>query len=41
VEEAVPQLAASVRDLDVILARVETTELRPLTVPLKERKASS
>jgi hypothetical protein len=41
VEEAVPQLAASVRDLDVILARVETTELRPLTMPFKERKASS
>ena len=29
VEEAVPQLAAKVRELDVILARVETTELRP------------
>jgi hypothetical protein len=29
VEDAVPQLRARVRELDVILARVETTELRP------------
>jgi hypothetical protein len=29
VQEAVPQLAARVRELDVILARIETTELRP------------
>jgi hypothetical protein len=32
VEEAVPQLAAKVRELDVILARVETTELRPAAI---------
>ena len=33
VQDAVPQLAAKVRELDVILGRVETTELRPVSIP--------